>query len=374
MNDEACTRTSLYPKHKESGAKIVPFGGFLMPLQYKGIIAEHNAVRQGCGIFDTCHMGEFKLSGPSALADLERLLTCDVSGIKLNRCRYGLLCNEKGGVIDDLLVYRKGESDFMLVVNSATQDRDYEWISSHVSADTVTDNVSARMTKIDVQGPGAPALIRDIVREPIEGMKFYSFAGNFFGETEILLSRTGYTGEVGFEVYIEGDEDATLALWDTCIDRGAEPCGLGARDTLRLEMGMPLYGHEMNPERNAGETGFDRPISRDGNFIGSEAVLDETRHKQKLVGILLEGRRAAREGDEILDQDGKVIGEVTSGSYGPSVGRAIALGYVEKGCSDTGRGIIVHSSKRPVSGTLHELPFYSEGTARKKLSRFLDDK
>ncbi len=371
MSEKICEKTSLYDLHSESGARIVPFGGFLMPLQYKGIVAEHVAVRERCGIFDTCHMGEIKVAGDNALEDLENLLTCDVASIRDNRCRYGLMCNPQGGVLDDLLVYRRPGNEFMLVVNSATQDRDCEWIMSHVSKDTCVDNASDRIAKIDVQGPDSPGIVQQLLDGSIEGMKFYSFADNAFEGVEVLISRTGYTGEMGFEVYFERNDEAAGSFWRKCLELGAVPCGLGARDTLRLEMGMPLYGHEMDENRNAGETGFERPISREKSFVGSDVVLDESARKEKMVGIMLEGRRAAREGDDIFDQEGSRIGTITSGSYAPSVGQAIALGYVEKGCSDLGRGLIVHTHRKAACGTIHSLPFYAESTARRKLSDFL---
>ncbi len=372
MSGKICDKTCLYDLHVELGARIVPFGGFLMPLQYEGIIAEHEAVRKRCGIFDTCHMGEIKIVGDSALEDLENILTCDVAGIRDNRCRYGLMCNPEGGVLDDLLVYRRAENDFMLVVNAATQERDCEWIRSHVSTATSVDNASGRMAKIDVQGPASPDIVEKLLEDSIANMVFYSFADNSFEGTKILVSRTGYTGEMGFEVYFEDNEEAAGIFWRKCLELGAAPCGLGARDTLRLEIGMPLYGHEMSEKRNAGETGFDRPVSREKSFIGSDVVLDESIRKEQMVGIMLEGRRAAREGDDILDQEGSLIGEITSGSYGPSVGQAIALGYVKKGCSDSGEGLIVNTKRKPTSGTIHSLPFYPEGTARRKMSDFLN--
>ncbi len=374
MNEETCSKTCLYDRHTELGARIVPFGGFLMPLQYEGIVAEHQAVRERCGLFDTCHMGEIKVAGDNALEDLERLLTCEVVSIKDNRCRYGLMCNPEGGVLDDLLVYRKPGNEFMLVVNSATQSRDYEWIRSHVSERTSVDNASDRIAKIDVQGPESPRIVQQLLDNSIEGMKFYSFADNSFEGEGVLISRTGYTGEMGFEVYFESNDEAAGAFWKKCMGLGSVPCGLGARDTLRLEMGMPLYGHEMSEDRNAGETGFKRPISREKSFIGSDVVLDESACMAKMVGIMLEGRRAAREGDDILDQEGSQIGKITSGSYAPSIGQAVALGYVEKGCSDLGRGLIVNTLRRPTSGTIHSLPFYAEGTARRKLADFLERK
>lgn len=365
----ALARTLLFDRHVALGAKLAPFGGFEMPIQYAGILAEHAAARTQAAIFDTCHMGEFRLAGPSAAADLDRLVSCDVAGLPAGRCRYGLLCNAEGGVIDDLLVYRLAGEEFMLVVNAGTQDGDFAWVSGHLSPGTRCANESAATAKVDVQGPAAPRLLRRLLAADIAGLRFYAFHANHYGRWPVLVSRTGYTGEVGFEVY--GEPDAIRALWDDCLAAGAAPAGLGARDTLRLEMGMPLYGHELSAARNAGESGLDRAFAPGKDFIGAAAVRDGARRRQALVGLTLAGRRAARAGDAILDSAGRPVGAVTSGSFGPSVGVAIALGYVDRALAAPGTALAVQTARQALDARVAALPFYAQATARRALAEFL---
>ncbi len=347
---------------------MAPFGGYLMPIQYKGILWEHKAARTSIAVFDTCHMGEFLVSGEKALSDLENLVSCDLFTLAPGRCRYGLMCNPAGGVLDDLLVYRLEEADFMLVVNAGTQDADFGWIADHVSESTALRNISGSTAKVDVQGPGSPRLIRDVMEEPIDGLKYYGFQHNTFRGQKVLVSRTGYTGEVGFEIYSE--PSIMGAFWDTCIDRGAVPAGLGARDTLRLEMGMPLYGHELTEERNAAAAGQGTFLSRTKDYIGSDAIRKSPEPKERLVGLAFEGRQAARQGNRIQSEKGEMVGTVTSGSFAPSLGHAVALGYVHPEFTAEGTRIAV-AAHHKLHGRIVETPFFREGTARKPLSDFL---
>ena len=369
MTDEKKQKTFLYDSHVELGARMAPFGGFEMPIQYAGILDEHNATRSGATVFDTCHMGEFRVRGNSALADLERLITCNIGSIENGRCRYGILCNEQGGALDDLLVYRQGVEEFMLVVNAGTQQRDFQWLADQLSADTVLENISSRTGKIDLQGPDAPEIAQDLLADPIDDMVYYSFRKADFEGAPVLVSRTGYTGEVGFEFYAA--PGTTVKLWQACLAHGANPAGLGARDTLRLEMGMPLYGHELSEDRNVAQLGFDRAIAGDKDFIGSDRVTAPDATPVVLCGIEFPGRRAAREGDSVMDAGGgDVFGEVTSGSFAPSLGYAVALAYVDKSFATPGAAVRVRHGRKEIDGKITELPFYKDGTARKKLSRF----
>ncbi|MBN2243493.1 MAG: glycine cleavage system aminomethyltransferase GcvT [Acidobacteria bacterium] len=365
---EEAKRTVLFERHRQLGARMAPFGGYSMPIQYTGILAEHRAARAAAAVFDTCHMGEFRVSGDTALGDLENLVSCDLAGLAPGRCRYGLLCNPEGGVLDDLLVYRLDESDFMLVVNAGTQDSDYAWIAEHASEGTALRNVSRTTAKVDIQGPLAPGIVQSLVAAPIGGLKYYTFQHNTFMGHTVLVSRTGYTGEVGFEIYL----DSSLAgeFWDACIGRGAVPAGLGARDTLRLEMGMPLYGHELTRERSAAAAGSAPFISKTKDFIGSEAIRNSPAPEERLAGITLEGRQAAREGDRILSPEGTDIGTVTSGSFAPSLGHAVALGYVHTEFAQEGTRITI-AGRRDLSGIVLKPPFFREGSARKPMSDFL---
>ncbi|MDR0306399.1 MAG: glycine cleavage system aminomethyltransferase GcvT [Chitinispirillales bacterium] len=355
-------KTVLYEKHLSLKAKIAPFGGYEMPVQYEGIIKEHNAARTGTVIFDTCHMGEFKISGDSAVSDLERILSCDVADIKTDACRYGFLCNGNGGVIDDQILYRISESEFMMVVNASTEEGDFEWIKSQISENTKVENISAQTAKIDLQGPLSPKIAALILQDSITELKFYNFAYNYYKDTRVLVSRTGYTGEMGFEIYSPA-ETASL-LWDDCISKGAVPAGIGARDTLRLEIGFPLYGHELSIDRNAIQSGFNRAISQKKVFIGSSAVFAPSADNQILVGITLDGRRSAREGDMVLNKSGQEAGIITSASFSPTLGYAIALGYVNKEYSQPETLLKIISGKNEFSGKVSRLPFYKNATAR----------
>lgn len=362
-------KTELHDTHVALGARMGEFGGFLMPIQYEGIISEHQATRTGAALFDTCHMGEFRLSGSGALNDLERLLSCDVASLRVGRCRYGFMCNEQGGVLDDLLVYRLGEDAFLLVVNAGTQSADFEWVTARVSAATLVENISDRTAKVDIQGPASARIVQALMADSVADMRFYTFRHNGYGGEEVLVSRTGYTGELGFEFY--GEAHLAVQFWQDCMELGAVPAGLGARDTLRLEMGMPLYGHELDPVRNAAESGFTRAVSQEKTFIGSGVLQDPAKRTACLVGVLFEGRRTARHGDVLVDAAGNDVGTVTSGSFGPSLGKAIAMGYVAPVCAEPGTPLAARTSRQMLPGTVCALPFYKDATGRRPMAEFL---
>lgn len=370
MTDATPTRkTALYDIHIKLGARMAPFAGYSMPIQYKGIIVEHHATRREAALFDTCHMGEFRLHGPDALADVERLVSCDVASLQAGQCRYGMLCGEDGTVMDDLLVYRLGADDFMLVVNAGTKEDDAAWIQPRCSAGTVFENLCADTSKLDLQGPKTPALMARLVQGPIASLKFYTFTHATYRGRRVLVSRTGYTGEIGFEIFC--DHDLAVAFWNDCMDAGVQPVGLGARDTLRLEMGMPLYGHELDRSHVASEAGFVKAISTLKPFIGSEAVRDESRRRYTLTGLVLEGRSAARNGDTVCAADGAVIGTVTSGSFAPSVEKAVALAYIEKAQVAPGASFRIRTSRQELVAHAAPTPFYTGGTARKPIKDYL---
>jgi len=368
MNTETVRATPLSDLHRSLGAKMEPFGRFLMPISYDGILREHQAARTGAALFDTCHMGEFRLRGKSALADLERLLSCDIASLERGRCRYGLLCGPEGGVIDDVIVYRLGSEEFMLVVNAGTQESDFAWIEAHLRPETDAENVSPETAKLDVQGPKSPRIVQSLLSESVAELKYYHFMRNRYRGEAVLVSRTGYTGEIGFEVYCR--QDPARRFWSESMDLGAVPAGLGARDTLRLEAGLPLYGHELDRNRNAAGCGFKRAISGRKSFIGSDAICSAA-DAPRLVGLSMEGRRAARRGDEIVDRTGRRIGVVTSGSFAPSLGRAVAMGYVESAHGRAGTTVAVRSARKDLSGVIVRLPFYTKGTARRPIREFL---
>ncbi len=363
-------RTHLYNQHLQLGARMAPFGGYEMPIQYHGIVEEHTAARERAALFDTCHMGEFTIQGESAEADLENILSCHIADLAVQRCRYSFMCNPEGGVIDDLLVYRFSHDRFMLVVNASTCESDKEWIQRHLSQNTELIDQSPDTAKLDLQGPQAPAIARELMESPIDELVFFSFQENQFNGRPLLLSRTGYTGEIGFEFYCV--PEIVEELWQACLDKGATPAGLGARDTLRLEMGMPLYGHELSENRNAGESGFTRVLPDDKEFIGSSAVHDASRHRQKLAGLIISGRRAARAEDSILDAEtGDPVGTITSGCFSPTLGVPIALAYLNEETAEPGRQVHVAGKKHNLKAEVAETPFHKYGTARNKMSRFL---
>jgi aminomethyltransferase len=361
-------KTFLHENHVSLGAKIAPFGGFLMPIQYEGILAEHFYARKTAVVFDTCHMGEFLIQGPNAVTDLEKILSCPVTSMKPGQCRYGFICNENGGVMDDQILYRLGENNFYMVINSSTQDTDYEWVKLNISPETSVDNISKETGKIDLQGPESLSIITRLLNKPVSELKYYHWMYNSYKGAEIIVSRTGYTGEIGFELYL--DEQHTISFWNDCLSCGAKPAGLGSRDTLRLEMGYPLYGHELDANRNAAESGFSRAIALDKSFIGSSVVHDESKVTNMLCGIQLDGRRTARNGDRITDSSGKQTGVVTSGSFSPSLGCAIAMGYIAKNRCLIGTRVKVSTGAAELTGAIVDLPFYKNGTARRKLSEF----
>jgi aminomethyltransferase len=362
-------KTVLHDLHVALGAKMAEFGGYEMPIQYSGIVAEHQATREAAAIFDTCHMGEFRITGANAVLDLETIISCPIASLKIGQCRYGFLCNENGGVVDDQIVYRMAEKEFFMVVNAATEQSDLEWVKHHLSAVTRIENLSVRTAKLDLQGPGSVKIMTKLMADSVDKMLYYTWAKNRYRNSEVLVSRTGYTGEIGFEVYCS--YDLGRAFWSDCLNCGALPAGLGARDTLRLEMGYPLYGHELDDRTNAAESNFTRAIDGNKKFIGSAAVLDPELRRRLLVGIRLDGRRAARHGDTILDKGGRTMGKITSGSFSPSLSCAIALGYMAIECSAIGNQVTIRTDRQELTGTIVGLPFYKNATGRMDITKFL---
>jgi len=363
-------KTILHSAHLKHGAKMSPFGGFDMPLQYSGIIAEHTAARSRAAVFDTCHMGEISIQGPNAVSDLEKIVSSPVSSMETGQCRYGLMCNAEGGVIDDEILYRFSNDSFLMVVNSGTYESDYSWICRNVSPDTRVENKSEVTAKIDLQGPLSPKIMQQISEVSIRDLKYFRFLKSRWKGNDLLISRTGYTGEIGFEIYSENTcaED----LWDECLRLGAVPAGLGARDTLRLEMGMPLYGHELSIERNAAESGFVKTSADSKTFIGSVIVADESKSVYLLTGLQFPDRRAARHGDICLCPETKAeIGVVTSGSFAPSLGYSIALAYVRKKYAVKNNQIEIKNERKNLIASVTSVPFYRAATGRKNINDYL---
>ncbi|WP_029895183.1 glycine cleavage system aminomethyltransferase GcvT [Desulfohalovibrio reitneri] len=357
----ALKRTPLATWHTENGARMVDFAGWEMPVQYEGIIKEHNHTRSQASLFDISHMGEFLVSGSGSLDALDNVVTQNLSTLGVGKCRYGFMLNERGGVIDDLILYRLEDQEFMLVVNGAREDIDYTWISRHLPEGVQLKNVSGETAKIDLQGPRALEALEAGLGGSWGFLKYFNFTKAEFEGSSMLVSRTGYTGELGYELYLPWN--LAPALWErlAAVDF-VKPAGLGARDTLRLELGYPLYGQDIDEEHTPIEAGFGFLMNKEADFIGKKG-LDTV--KEKLVPLTIEGRRSARTGDEVRKASGAPVGHVTSGAFSPSLGHAIALAYVEASQADNA-AFAVATARTELDAKRTELPFYKEGTARTK--------
>lgn len=352
-------KTSLHVQHLQLGARMGGFGGWDMPIQYTGILQEHEQTRTKASVFDICHMGEFELSGEPALHDLEKLLTCNIQSLAIGQVRYGFMLNDDGGTIDDLTCYRRADDRYMLVVNAGTADKDAEWIRKHISPDTRFDDLSPSLAKLDVQGPKSREVLEDVLGCPLPDLGYFRFAEI----KSFILSRTGYTGEWGYELYLPSN--AAVQLWDNLVAHDlCEPGGLGARDTLRLEMGYSLYGHELSETRTPAATCRGAFINMDKDFIGRENVTADLDDPEVLlVGLRFDSKRAAREHDKIYYENIE-IGEVTSGSLAPSLGVAVAMAFVEPEFAEPGRELHAEIRGKPFPSKVVDLPFYKDGTAR----------
>lgn len=359
-------KTPLHDAHVALGARMGPFGGWDMPIQYEGILAEHEQTRRRASIFDTCHMGEFELKGPTAGADLERLLTQSVAGIRQGQCRYGYLLRDDGGVLDDLTCYRRGEEHFWLVVNAGTLQQDADWIRGRLSAKTVFRDLSDPTAKLDIQGPQSREAMEAVLGVRLPDLKYFCFTDVVLAGTPCTLSRSGYTGEWGYELYLPAAE--ARRFWQLLLNGGlVKPAGLGARDTLRLEVGYPLYGHELSLDRTPVAASRGQFVDTKKDFVGKPAVLRDLEQgvPRFLAGLRLDTKRAARAHDQVM-LDGKVVGEVTSGSVAPSLGVAVAMAYVDRELCVPGRRLDIDVHGKLLPGAVAELPFYKDGTARRK--------
>ena len=334
-----------------------------MPIQYAGILHEHQHTRTKASIFDICHMGEFELSGPNVLQDLEDLLTCNIASLDIGQVRYGFMLNNAGGTIDDLTCYRLGPDRYMLVVNAGTLDGDAEWIKSQISSNTTFTDISNETAKLDVQGPKSREVIEQVFDCKLPDLGFFRAEKMELGGVACLLSRTGYTGEWGYEIYL-ANEFATPFMKKLLAHELLEPGGLGARDTLRLEMGYPLYGHELSDTRTPAATTRGMFISKKKEFTGYAAVqADLENPKQLLVALQFDSKRAARSHDKVFYNETE-IGEVSSGSLAPSLGVAIATAFVDAQFAEEGQTLQVEIRGKPFPAKVVSLPFYKEGTAR----------
>ena len=355
-------KTPLYDVHVALGGKIVPFAGYLLPVQYPtGVITEHMAVREKAGLFDVSHMGEIVLSGPDALNNVQMLLTNNFDDMEDGQVRYSPMCNDKGGVVDDLIVYRIRSDCYMMVVNAANHDKDAAWISSHLTGDVQFEDYSDRIAQVALQGPQSEAILEKVCAKENIPPKYYTYTKDVeVAGCRSIVSRTGYTGEDGFEVYC-AKEDA-VKVWNALLEAGKEngliPCGLGARDTLRLEAGMPLYGHEMNDEITPKQTGLGIFVKMDKqDFIGKKAMEEMGTPTVKRCGLKITGRGIARENCPVYVGD-RQIGHTTSGTHCPYLGGAYAMAIVEKEPAPLGSTVEIEVRGKRIPAEVVKVQFY----------------
>lgn len=363
MADEStCLKTPLYDAHVAAGGRMVPFAGYLLPVQYEtGVIAEHMAVRTKCGLFDVSHMGEILLKGPDALQNLNLLLTNDYTQMNPGQARYSPMCNEHGGVIDDLIVYKLQDDFYLIVVNASNKDKDLEWMKRHILGQAELEDISSQTALLALQGPLALSVLGTLVTEEDIPKKYYTFLPQGrIQDMDCLISRTGYTGEDGVEIFTSAENASRL--WQLLLDAGKDlgliPCGLGARDTLRLEASMPLYGHEMNEDITPLEAGLGTFVKMDkADFIGQKALKDKGPVSRIRVGLKAAGRGIIRE-QQSLYLDGKQVGITTSGTYCPYKKEALAMALVDVSCSQPQTALLADVRGRMVPTEIVPLPFY----------------
>jgi len=355
MSEEA-KHTPLHDVHVGAGARMVDFGGWRMPLQYTGILAEHEATRTAVAMFDTCHMGRIMVEGPRSREVLSSLVTVDVDGMQPGRCRYGFLLNDDAGILDDLIAYALSPQSWMLVVNAGTAGADLAWIASRAGDASVTDITTSR-AKLDVQGPNSKAAVEHVLGTDLTGLRYFRFTTCRYGDGDTLVSRTGYTGELGYEIYVEASR--VQDLWAALSDTGVLPAGLGARDTLRLEAGLPLYGHELTESVTPAEAGMHRYASKTSAFIGKDALHDRLAEglDKRLVGFTINGRQSARHGNPVRVQ-GLRVGEVTSGSFAPTLGCSCGMAYVECAFTEVGSRLEIDTGRKRLDAKTAAMPFY----------------
>lgn len=355
--------TALTSTHEALGAKMVPFAGFNMPVQYEGVNAEHETVRNAVGVFDVSHMGEFLIEGEHALALIQKVTSNDASKLTIGKAQYSCLPNDTGGIVDDLIVYRVKEHTYLLVVNASNIEKDWNWISSKNDVGATMRDLSDEYSLLAIQGPKAIEAMQSLSSHDLSAINFYNFiVGDFAGIEHVIISATGYTGSGGFEIYCKNSE--VKQIWDKVFEAGADygikPIGLAARDTLRLEMGYCLYGNDIDDTTSPLEAGLGWITKFTKDFTNSEALKKEKEQgpKRKLVAFELDERGVPRHGYDIVDTNGNKIGEVTSGTMSPSLNKGIGLGYVPTLFSEIGSKINIQIRKNAIQATVVKLPFY----------------
>ena len=361
-------KTPLNGLHRRLGAKMVDFGGWDMPVEYSGLIAEHLAVRTGVGLFDVSHMGDIQFRGPGSLEAVQHISMNDASRLQVGQAQYSAMLYPEGTFVDDVIVHKFSDNDYLFVINAGTREKDYEWVRAQARGfDCHVNDYSDYYTQLAIQGPKAQETLQKLTKAELSQVKFYWFTwGTVCGLPNTLIARTGYTGEDGFEIYVPSDEATSERVWNEVIEAGAEfgivPCGLGARNTLRLEAALSLYGHEISESLNVWEAGLDRFCKLEkGAFVGSEAlkkVQAEGGPEKKLVGLEVVERGIARDGYRVMDLGGNAVGYVTSGSPAPFLKKNIALAYVPRSLAEPGTEVAVEIRNCPVKAKVVPLPFY----------------
>ena len=355
--------TALFSTHEALGAKMVPFAGYNMPVQYEGVNAEHETVRNGVGVFDVSHMGEFLIEGAHALELIQKVSSNDASKLTVGKAQYSCLPNDDGGIVDDLIIYKVKEETYLLVVNASNIEKDWNWIASKNDVGAQMRNLSDDYSLLAIQGPKAVEAMQSLTSHDLSAINFYNFiVGDFAGIEHVIISATGYTGSGGFEIYCKNSE--VKQVWDKVFEAGAaygiKPIGLAARDTLRLEMGYCLYGNDIDDTTSPIEAGLGWVTKFTKKFTNSEALEAEKAHgpKRKLIAFELNERGIPRHGYDIVDGNGTTIGVVTSGTMSPSLNKGIGLGYVPTVLSEVGSKIYIQIRKNAIPATVVKPPFY----------------
>ena len=366
LKTEMLKRTPLYNEHKKLNARLIDFGGFEMPVQYNGIKQEHTAVREHAGLFDVSHMGEFFVSGPNALELIQKVTINDASKLVPGKAQYTAMCYEDGGIVDDLLVYMLDENEYMLVVNASNIEKDFDWISSHNTMGAALENRSDDYALIALQGPKSVEILQKLTEVDASSIPFYAFTtGTVAGEAGVIISATGYTGEKGFELYINTQKADAAKIWSGLMkageQEGLQPAGLGARDTLRLEMGYALYGNDITKDTNPLEARMGWLTKLDkGEFVGKEALvkLKEAGLKRKLMGFVIEEPRSVpRAGYDITGEEESSLGFVTSGTQSITLNKGIGMGYIHADKAEENTKITINIRKKRVEATVVRPPF-----------------
>jgi aminomethyltransferase len=362
-------KTALNAAHRKLGAKMVDFNGWDMPVEYSGIIAEHMAVRTAAGVFDVSHMGDIRVAGREALSAIQHISMNDASRLAIGQAQYSAMLYPQATFVDDIIVHRLGEDEYLIVINAGTREKDFNWVRDNTRQfDCVVENLSDDFTQIAIQGPRGVDVLQKLSDADLSTVKFYWVTrGTVCGLKDILIARTGYTGEDGFEIYVPADEKTSARVWNEVLDAGKEfgilPCGLGARNTLRLESKLPLYGHEISDTINVWEAGLDRFCKMEKlDFIGHETLRNAKAQglKRTLIGLEMTERGIARDGYRILNSSGQDIGYVTSGSYAPFLKKNIALAYVPPEISAVGNELLVEIRGQGVKARVVPTPFYKK--------------